>query len=397
MTTPGGLTSAGMQTPTTAEVQKAIEQDQLATIDAALNLNPTQPMGQMNGIWASAQANVWALLQAIYAAIDPNGAVGIQLDNLCALTGVTRLPATKTQVLCTLNINASQSYTVGQIIANIAGYPGLTFTNRDAIVSTTLGNYTGIVFLATQTGPIACNLGTLTVISPTVSGLNSITNPAAGTLGTNIETDTALRLRRATLLVAAGGCTIDSIRASLLNPTLVPGIISASVLENNTLATDGNGQPAKSFQALIWDGPSPLASNALIAQATWNSKPSGIQSYGVTTVNATDATGKLQAVSFTRVTQQQIYFTITVKTNPLTFPVNGVALIQAAIATLLGTFIPGQTVYALACESAALSVQGVLDVTSFFLDVNPSPAVSANIIITPFQIATFNTCTVNVT
>jgi uncharacterized phage protein gp47/JayE len=397
VTYPGGLTTAGFQAETTADVQTSIERDELALMDPALNLSPTQPLGQLNGIFASAAANVWGLVQAIYSAIDPGGAIGVQLDNICALTGVTRLSATATQVLCTLNLNASQSYTAGQLVANIVGLPQYTFTNVNAVVSTTAGNYTGILFQCTQTGPIPCNGSTLTVITAAVGGWNSITNPGGGTVGTNVETDTALRLRRASLLVAAGGCTIDSIRSSLLNPTLVPGVLNASVLENNGDSTDALGTPAHSFQALIWDGAGLAASNTLIAQAIWNSKPSGIRAFGQTTAQALDATGKQQAVSFTRVTQLQTYFAVTVKTNPLTFPSGGGALIQAAVAGVLANILPGASVVALACEAAVMGVQGVIDIPSFTLDVVPSPVATANIVPTAFQIATFNTCTVTVT
>lgn len=397
MTYPGGLTTAGFQAETTADVQTSIQNDELALMDPALNLSPTQPLGQINGIFASAAANMWGLLAAIYAAIDPGGAVGVQLDNLCALTGVNRLPATATQVLCTLNLNASQSYTPGQLVANIVGLPQYTFTNVNAVVSVGAGNYTGILFQCTQTGPIQALAGTLTVITTAVGGWNSITNPTTGTIGAVVENDTALRLRRASLLVAAGGCTIDSIRSSLLNPTLVPGIITASVLENNGDITDGLGNPPHSFQALIWDGTGLVASNTQIAQAIWNSKPSGIRAYGATSALAVDATGKQQSVSFTRVTQLQCYFAVTVKTNPLTFPSTGAALIQTAVANVLAALQSGQTVVALACEAAIMGVQGVTDITSFFLDVNPSPALTGNIVPTPFFLPTFNSCSVTIT
>lgn len=392
MTFPGGLTTAGFQAETTADVQTSLERDELSLIDPALNLSPTQPLGQLNGIFASAAANVWALLQAIYAAIDPAGAVGVQLDNLCALTGVTRLPATVTLVSVTCNFNAAQVYTVGQLVANIVGLPQYTFTNVSAIPSTAGGPQT-VVFQCTQTGPIPANASTLTVITFAVGGWNSITNPTSGTLGTNIETDTALRLRRAALLVAAGGCTIDSIRSSLLNPTLVPGILNAAVLENNGDLTDGLGNPPHSFQALIWDGAAPAADNLKIAQAIWNSKPSGIRSFGASSALAIDATGKQQQVFFTRVVQVQIYFAITVKVS-LSFPVAGDALVQLAISGVLAALKPGDPVIAEACKAAVMAVQGVVDVTVFFLDIAPSPVVTPNIIMTPFQIATFNSANV---
>lgn len=391
MSTPG-LSAAGFVAAQTSDVQTSIQNDQLATIDPALNLSPTQPLGQINGILASDMAGLWALAQALYGALDPNVAQGVQLDNLVALTGVTRLPATKTLVLCTINLNASQSYAPGQLTANVAGYPQYTFVNRDALVSFSAGTYPAY-FVATVTGPIAVNAGTLTAITTTVAGWNSITNPANGTTGTNIETDTALRLRRASLIVPSGGSTIDSIRTSLLT---VPGVISASLLENNTTVPDVNLQPAKSFQALIWDGASPAASNTALGQAIWNTKPSGILAFGSTSTTATDATGKVQNVSFTRVVQVPLYLSYVLAVNSTYVVGTSEALVAAAATSLAATLLPGSEVYALAFRAAALSVPGVVDVTSFAVDVLSTPTNTGNILFTPFQIPTLAAANVTV-
>lgn len=402
-----GLTSAGFIAATTSDVQTGIQNDELALIDPALDLSPVQPLGQINGIFASAQANLWALVAAIYAAMDPAGAIGVQLDNLCAITGVTRLAATKTLVTCTVNLNTG-TYAPNTLTANIAGQSQNTFRNRDTIVAPG-GSLTGVVFLATSTGPITCNSNTLTVISPPVTGFNSITNPAAGNTGTNVETDTALRLRRAQNIVPSGGCTIDSLLSALLNPTIVPGIVQATVLENNTNAVDVNGQPPHSFQACIWDGPSLAASNASIAQAIWNAKPAGIQAFGQTAfTGVVDASGHLQTVSFTRVTQLPIFFTVNIRVNPVTFPGGvgspvGGLLVVAAIVALQTT--PNATGYVLGpgvkviydqFRAAAMSVLGVVEIISMTVDPFATPVDSVDIVITPNQIATIAPGNVNV-
>ena len=389
MTTPG-LSSTGFVAAQTSDVQTSIQNDQLATIDPALVLSPTQPLGQINGILASDIAGLWALQQAIYAALDPNAAQGVQLDNLCALTGVVRLSATKTLVLCTINLNASQAFAPGALTANVAGYPQYTFVNRDPVVSTTAGSYSAY-FVATVTGPIPVNAGTLTTITTTVAGWNSITNPVAGTTGTNVETDTALRLRRASLTVSSGGSTADSIRTTLL---AVPGVISAVVLENDTFTTDYNGQPGKTFQALIWDGATSAASNTAIAQAIWNTKPSGIQAFGATAANAVDSTGKVQSVSFTRVYQFPVYFSYVLATNS-SFPANGDALVQAAVVAAFASVGPGATLIALSFRALALTVPGVTDVTSFAMDVVYPPTNTANLIFGAFQIPFANLVSVS--
>ena len=276
-----GLTPSGWLAATGAAILALVEQDELASIDPALNLSPVQPLGQLNGVFTATPTNIWAIVGQIYAAMDPDIASGVQLDNLCALTGCVRKAATKTLVTCNANLDAG-TYNAGTLVANVAGFPQFTFVNRDAIVSPG-GLVSGVVWISTQTGPIAANTSTLTVITNPVSGWNSITNPVAGTVGADVESDAALRLRRATLLVASGGCTVDSLRTALLQ---VENVIQAHVLDNNSLVTDGNGQPAKSIQPVVWDNS--LASNAAIAQAIWNAKPAGILTYGTTTATATE-------------------------------------------------------------------------------------------------------------
>ena len=387
-----GLTPSGWLAATGAAILALVEQDELASIDPALNLSPVQPLGQLNGVFTATPTNIWAIVGQIYAAMDPDIASGVQLDNLCALTGCVRKAATKTLVTCNANLDAG-TYNAGTLVANVAGFPQFTFVNRDAIVSPG-GLVSGVVWISTQTGPIAANTSTLTVITNPVSGWNSITNPVAGTVGADVESDAALRLRRATLLVASGGCTVDSLRTALLQ---VENVIQAHVLDNNSLVTDGNGQPAKSIQPVVWDNS--LASNAAIAQAIWNAKPAGILTYGTTTATATDSQGQAHGVQFTRIAGPngilRIYVAIQIAALVKTFPSNGVSLVQNAIAALTQTpsddgyvILPGVSLFPGQFWNAALTVTGVTDILSLTFDGNPVPVNTGKFIVTPFQIAT---------
>ncbi len=402
-----GLTSTGFVAATTSDVQTAIQNDELGLIDPALNLSPVQPLGQLNGIFASAAANVWALLAAIYAAIDPAGAVGVQLDNLSAITGCTRLAATKTLALCSLTL-AAGTYNAGTLTANIFGNPQLTFVNRDTIVST--GGATQAYFVATVTGPIACNATTLIVISSPVSGWTGIINAQAGATGTNTETDAALRPRRATLLATVGGGTLDSLRSSLL--TLVPGILQVSFVENNTNDTStwtmqSNGtyawaparQPPHSIEVFIWDV---LADDAKIAQVIWNSKPAGVSTFGNSSAVAFDSKGGSQIVYFTRVVQVPITFAISVTTSAA-FAGGGVGIaqVQAAMVAAGASQAMGAKVIALSYIAAALSVPGVLDVgpggSPFLMNTPTGIPSAANISLQFKEIATVAAANIAVT
>lgn len=407
-----GLTPTGFIPQTTAQIQTLVNTDVLATIDAGLDTSPEQPLGQLIGIFAAQLANVWALQAATYNALDPNQAQGVQLDAVCALTGVTRLPAKSTTVSCTVNLNASQSYTgptldangnvitPGQLLANISGHPEYVFTNQGPIVSTGAGNYT-VTFVCTQTGPVPCNAGTLTVISPAVGGWNNITNPLGGTIGSAIETDTTLRIRRQQNLAVQQGSTFDSIRDTVL---AVAGIIQVTIYENDLLTLgDGvthgaAGQPGCSFWVIIWDGSSPAASNNAVAQAIWNSKPCGIQAWdgnSGTSGTATDQTGAVHTVGFSRATQVGMWINITVTIGPL-YPSNGDTLLQAALAAFGNALTQGQSVIVEAFKAVAFTIAGVLDVRVFQVDSHAGPTNTANIAISANQIATFSTTNIAV-
>jgi uncharacterized phage protein gp47/JayE len=184
---------------------------------------------------------------------------------------------------------------------NVDGQEDVRFVNKSRAPAT--GTYTAgvqeIEFESVEYGPIVANADTLTVITAPVSGLNSATNPLDATLGNLREEDTPLRIRRAEEFAASGACTVDAIRAALLQ---VSGVKQAFVCENVTLETDGNGLPGKSFEAVVYDGETPEAEDGDIAQVIWDNKPSGGESYGATTEEAIDSKGVTQAVKFSRAT-----------------------------------------------------------------------------------------------
>lgn len=406
------LTSTGLIIDTTDQILTAIESDELSTIDPALNTAPTQPLGQINGIFASKQEDGLQLTQAVYGALDPASAEGQQLDVTSALTGTTRAPATSTIVSCTVNLDAGHVFaaatidkngnvvTPGQILAQISGHPEFVFTNKTAIDTTSAGgaaNYT-VFFVCEQTGPIACNAGTLTVISPIVAGFNSITNPLdADSLGAAVETDTALRVRREAELVPAGGGTLDSMRQSLAKVT---GVLSAQVLENYLDATDANGLPPHSFEAVIWDGATPLAANNDVAQAVWNAKPAGIRPYdGGSGISGTaiDSAGGTHTVGFARATQDSYHIAITVSIDSTLYPSDGDAQLAAALVAFGNALKVGANVIVEAFKAQAFGIAGVTDVPTFKIDTTVTPTNTANITTAANHIARFDSSRIVVT
>ncbi len=383
----GGITAGGFELKTLEQILDEIGAEQLATIDPALDISPDQPLGQMNGIVSKKLAEIWEALAVAYNGFNRAAAEGGLLESIGLLTGTTRLPATKSRVLQTVNLDATTTLPAGSV-ANVVGQPTVRFASMADVTSTTAGNYY-VEFQAEVTGPVVANAGTLTVITTPVAGWNSTTNALDAVQGTNLETDVAYRLRQQAELAASGSCTVDSIRADLLR---VDGVIEAFVFENTSLVTNVDGVPGKAYECVIYDGASPAADDQEIGQVIWDNKPSGILTYGDTDVTVQDSTGEDRTVSFSRATPKDVYLTYTLNTDADLYPIDGDDQVKAAAVAKGSVALKmGVDVIALVFRSAALSVAGVIDVTDFRLGFSATPTGTSNLTIASREIAVVDT------
>lgn len=96
-----GLTPQGFNAPRLAEIKQFLEDDFVATF-GDVNTDPQSVTGQLIGIFAKVYADLWENLEDVYFSQYPNSASGTSLDNVVQLNGITRLPATQTSVVATL-------------------------------------------------------------------------------------------------------------------------------------------------------------------------------------------------------------------------------------------------------------------------------------------------------
>lgn len=390
----GGLTPAGFVAPTVEELITDINTQLLAGVDAGLDLSPDQPLGQIVGIFAEKLTEVWEANATAYNALNPDAAEGQLLDNVSAISGTRRHSATYSKVTGTLNLNASTTVAAGSIVS-VLGQP----SNRWVLLANVTNsggspaNVSGS-FRSEQLGPFAANAGTLTVIETPISGWNSVTNAADEVEGIPEDTDAVLRLRRVNELSASGSGTVDAIRADVLE---VVGVIQCSVFENTTMGYV-NSIPPKSFQVVIWDGPSPAANSVAVAQAIWNAKPSGISSFSITNTfyNAIDSRGAARPVFFDRATQKPVFMSLQVtRSKVIAGQEQGIK--DALAAYGLEAFNLGIDVVALAFRAQALTIPGILDVPTFTLDFSSSPVGTSNLAIGELEIATLSSTNIVVT
>lgn len=243
-------------------------------------------------------------------------------------------------------------------------------------------------FVADETGVNIVPANTLVTIATPQVGWDSVNNPQAGTTGQEVETDTELRIRRAATFLA-GNATDGAIKSALINE--VPGVTSASVTSNRTMAVDGEGRPPKSFEAVV-EGGTDLA----VATQIWLTMPSGMESFGSTAQVVVDSEGNNQTINFSR--PELMFLYVQVKRNfntEETYPVNGDDLIKIAIvAYALATYNPGVDVIRGKLNIPVYTVPGIAEVEIWLdgiVDPGGAPAyLEQDIIISARQLADFD-------
>lgn len=384
-----GVTPNGFELKTLQDILSEIQASELSNVDAALDLDPDQWLGQINAAVAQQDAIDWELLAYCYSQFDRGNADGVFLDNLGALVGVPRLKAFKGSVPLSCGLVSGTTLVAGSAIANVAGQPANRWTPKESFTAPSTGNFT-VIFEATETGPITANAGTISVITTPVSGWNSVLNMADAAPGRNREEDADYRLRQQSELSAPGSTTYPAMRADVL---AIEGVQQALVVENVEDYTDLDGLPPHSFEVTIFDGTVPEVADADIAKVIFDNKPSGIKSHGSIATNVVDDQGFTREVRFSRATQKPVYLSYGVQVDFDSYPVDGNDQVKAAVVAAGLDMQMGQDVTYTKFAALALGVPGVKDVT-MFLGFTPMPMGTAKLPITRREIATFDSANI---
>lgn len=448
-----GLSASGFTPEALADILTDLQSALQSQFGTDIDLDARGPFGQLAGIGSEREALIWAALLAVYLSQYPDSASGSALDDVCSYTGCVRLPATSSTVsevlvgtngtvvpagtvvstptagskfataaaatIATLTAyGTGNAYVVGDLRTNAGNIYSCT---APIAVSATAPTGTGTTAdaggswkfvaagsaavaapsTATVTGPVAAPAGTLTLISTPVAGLTAVVNPLDAILGTDIESDPQLRIRRSALLRAQGNGTLPAIQADVLS---VLGVTAALAFENVTDATDGFSRPPHSVEVVVQGG-----ADADVALAIFNSIAAGIATFGsATPQTVTDSTGTTHTIKFTRPTSVPIYVAVTI-TRGAAYPSDGDAQVKQAIVNYAAGLIPeptgavqlpfqiGETVYARQFVAAIMdAVPGVLDIPTLNIGIAPTPTTSTPVTMTFAQLAGFDTGRVTV-
>lgn len=200
--------------------------------------------------------------------------------------------------------------------ANYESLSGLDYLRIDG-VSFTLGTYASFftptqqaqsgIFVATTTGAMVVLANSLDTILTPVTGWLSLDQPADAVAGTNVESDTAFRLRRAQSQRSGTG-TDDAIAAALYK---VAGVSLALVTSNRTGVVDSEGRPANCFESVVQGG-----NDVSVGQAIASTMPGGIKPYGLAYSDpgllVTLPSGRQYYVNFSRPTVLYAWVQVTI-------------------------------------------------------------------------------------
>lgn len=306
-----GVTDQGYVLPTQQQLLDLMAADQKATINPNADTSSDSVLGQINGVVTRQLMIGYEAQQVVYNSNDPDVVEGFLQTQLAKLTGTARDGATKSTVTLTCDLDLGTTLLEGITLAAVAGNPDSKWTPKADYTSAVAGAQP-VPFVSVTTGPNQAEAGAITIRTTTVVGWNSVINSDPAVPGTDVESNPALRVRREQELQGGGAGNVDAIRAALLkiNEPLGPFVASAQMLNNVTDSTDANGLPPHSTEAIVY---TPAISSALddaIAQVLWDKGSSGIRNFGTSSGVAKDALGNPHTVSFTRVTQRNVYIAV---------------------------------------------------------------------------------------
>jgi uncharacterized phage protein gp47/JayE len=373
-----GLTDTGFERPLQADIASEIAADLRGTISAQLDTSESTVIGNVVNIFADRLALAYEALESAYQGHDPDNATDDRLVALALLTGTERRGARQGTVTMTVNLEASTAFAIGDLVVHAGDDPENRWSNRDAVASTTAGNYE-VVFVSEIAGSDAvAPAGTLTVIAEPIEGFNTATNAEDASPGQDEESIEDLRLRRDQELSRGGSGTVDAIRADVLQ---VDGVLEVLVEENTTDSPVGDLLP-HSIRVVVWDGDPGAAVDNDIAQAIYDTAPAGIQRVGDVSGAAVQSDGVTPVtVNFARVEVLDIYISAEIVSAV------GVAAddVMAALAAAMPTRIGADVIYHKL--SGALFIDGVDDFVSFTIGTAPSPVGTSNVAVSNVQIA----------
>ena len=240
--------------------------------------------------------DVNSLAMMVYNNRTPITAVGVGLDNLCALVGIKRKPSRYSEVQLTITGNP------GTVIQRGVASDGTNNWNLPEQVTIPDSGQITVDCTCSVSGNIIAAANTITIIETPVFGWTSVTNTYAvsgSNIGADEETDAELRGRFANASSLPSSSIFEGMLSAIAD---VEGVTRSVGYENDTGSVSPEGFPAHSVTFVVEGG-----EDAVIAKTICDKKTVGCYTNGTTAVQLSSLAGTTTTIRFYRPTYADIY------------------------------------------------------------------------------------------
>jgi len=240
------FTPDGIQVQTFQEIYDELAAGYRVIYGEDINLDADSPDGQRVAIEAQLVLDAQSFGALEYNQRDPDFALGQSLNSIIKLAGISRRPATRSQVDVVVTTDRPLTLPPDYAVEDDLGQAWTTLNAIDIPPGETTVTLFAENFGAVEADPA-------TVINPVtvVIGVLSVTNPTAATVGIDEETDQELRIRRNRSLETPTSSSTGRMFTALAN---LPNVTDVAVYENDTDVTDADGIPAHSLWVVVEGG-----------------------------------------------------------------------------------------------------------------------------------------------
>jgi len=237
------FTPDGIQVQTFQEIYDELAAGYRSIYGEDINLDPDSPDGQRVAIEAQLVLDAQSFGALEYNQRDPDFALGQSLNSIIKLSGITRRPATRSQVDVEVTTDRPLTLPEDYAVEDDLGQAWTTLNAIDIIAGETTVTLFAETFGAVEADPA-------TVINPVtvVIGVLSVTNALSAVVGIDEETDQELRVRRNRSLETPQSSSTGRLFTALAN---LPSVTDVAVYENDTDVTDADGIPAHSLWVVV--------------------------------------------------------------------------------------------------------------------------------------------------
>lgn len=295
------IDATGMHIPTYADIRDDLISKMKEIFGNDIYIDEDSQDYQQISIFAKKIFDTNALALLTYNNRTVNTAIGVGLDNLCAIAGIVRKAATYSTVQLTITGAPTTVIASGKASDKDDEH---IWNLPDSVVIPESGTIT-VEATCNDAGDITVASNTITKIITPVFGWYSVVNNFNGSGGTNEETDAELRGRYALATAAPSETVFESIIASVSS---VSGVKRVKAYENDTGTTNSLGHPPHSITLVVEGG-----DDTDVATEIYFKKTPGCYTNGTTTVPIVSLSGNTTNISFYRPTYKTVYVKVSLK------------------------------------------------------------------------------------